>query len=116
MPQNYLPQVKSQYESLPYPPCNPEDDRKRLVLTWPEDLPMSNHDCFAGKQSFTHHFRALVAGGGTGDATIFLAEQLRATNAEIVHLDMGHASTALARQRARMPRSERRIPRMDIAI
>ena len=53
---------------------------------------------------------------GTGDATIFLAEQLRATNAEIVHLDMSHASTALAQQRARMPRSERRIHRMDIAI
>ena len=66
MPQNYLPQVKSQYESLPYPPCNPEDDRKRLVMTWLEDLPMSNHDCFAGKQSFTHHFRALVAGGYAG--------------------------------------------------
>ena len=102
MPQNYLPKVKSQYESLPYPPCNPEDDRKRLMLTWLEDLPMINHYCFAGKQSFTHNFRALVAGGGTGDATIFLAEQLRATNAEIVHLDMSHASIVLAQQRAKI--------------
>ena len=102
MPQNYLPKVKSQYESLPYPPCNPEDDRKRLVLTWLEDLPMINHYCFAGKQSFQNNFRALVAGGGTGDATIFLAEQLRATNAEIVHLDMSHASIALAQQRAKI--------------
>lgn len=102
MPQNYLPKVKSQYESLPYPPCNPEDDRKRLVLTWLEDLPMINHYCFAGKQSFRNAFRALVAGGGTGDATIFLAEQLRATNAEIVHLDMSHASMVLAQERARI--------------
>lgn len=102
MPQNYLPKVKSQYESLPYPPCNPEDDRKRLVLTWLEDLPMINHYCFAGKQSFQNNFRALVAGGGTGDATIFLAEQLRATNAEIVHLDMSHASIVLAQQRAKI--------------
>lgn len=102
MPQNYLPKVKSQYESLPYPPCNPEDDRKRLVLTWLEDLPMINHYCFAGKQSFQNNFRALVAGGGTGDATIFLAEQLRGTNAEIVHLDMSHASIALAQQRAKI--------------
>ncbi|UUZ71957.1 hypothetical protein LP415_25345 [Polaromonas sp. P1(28)-8] len=76
MPDNYLPQVRSQYEALPYPPCNPEDDRQRLVLTWLEDLPMINHYCFAGKQSFRNGFRALVAGGGTGDATIFLAEQL----------------------------------------
>ena len=102
MPHNYLPKVKSQYESLPYPPCNPEDDRKRLVLTWLEDLPMINHYCFAGKQSFKNGFRALVAGGGTGDATIFLAEQLRTTNAEIVHLDMSHASMVLAQERARM--------------
>lgn len=102
MSQNFLPKVKSQYESLPYPPCNPEDDRKRLVQTWLEDLPMINHYCFAGKQSFQNNFRALVAGGGTGDATIFLAEQLRDTNAEIVHLDMSHASILLAQQRAKI--------------
>ncbi len=105
MPQNYLPKVKSQYESLPYPPCDPADDRKRLTLTWLEDLPMINHYGFAGKQSFRNGFRALVAGGGTGDATIFLAEQLRtlgATNAEVVHLDMSHASLVLAQERAKI--------------
>ncbi len=102
MPDNYLPQVRSQYESLPYPPCNPEDDRKRLVLTWLEDLPMINHYCFAGRQSFKNGFRALVAGGGTGDATIFLAEQLKGTDAHIVHLDMSQASIAIAQERARI--------------
>ena len=102
MPENYLPQVRSQYEALPYPPCNPQDDHQRLVLTWLEDLPMINHYCFAGKQSFQNGFRALVAGGGTGDATIFLAEQLRATDAEIVHLDMSEASIALAKERAQI--------------
>jgi 2-polyprenyl-3-methyl-5-hydroxy-6-metoxy-1,4-benzoquinol methylase len=102
MPHNYLPQVRSQYEALPYPPCNPQDDHQRLVKTWLEDLPMINHNCFAGKQSFQNGFRALVAGGGTGDATIFLAEQLRATDAEIVHLDMSQASIALAQQRAQI--------------
>ena len=102
MPQNYLPKVKSQYEALPYPPCNPQDEHQRLVMTWLEDLPMVNHYCFAGKQSFTQGFRVLVVGGGTGDATIFLAEQLRGTNAEIVHLDMSHASILLAQERARI--------------
>ena len=101
-PTNFLPAVRSQYEALPYPPCNPEDDRTRLVQTWLEDLPMINHYCFAGKQSFKNNFRALVAGGGTGDATIFLAEQLRATNAQIVHLDMSQASIAIAQQRAKI--------------
>ena len=30
---NHLPDVRSQYEALPYPPCDPQDDHKRLVLT-----------------------------------------------------------------------------------
>jgi SAM-dependent methyltransferase len=99
---NYLPDVKAQYEQLPYPPVNPLDEHKRLQRTWLEDLPMINHYCFGGKQGFQAGFRVLVAGGGTGDATIFLAEQLRATNAEIVHLDLSAASIELARQRARI--------------
>ena len=37
-------------------------------------LPLLNHYGFAGRQSFQNGFRALVAGGGTGDATIFLAD------------------------------------------
>jgi SAM-dependent methyltransferase len=102
MPDNYLPEVRNQYEALPYPPCDPQDDRKRLALTWLEDLPMINHYCFAGKQSFQNGFKALVAGGGTGDATIFLAEQLRHTDAQVVHLDMSEASIALAKERAQI--------------
>ena len=97
---NYLPDVKNQYEALPYPARFPADEGKRLILTWLDDLPMVNHYCFAGRQSFAHGFRALVAGGGTGDGTIFLAEQLKHTNAQIVHLDMSGASLAIARERA----------------
>lgn len=100
MLKNHLPDVKEQYEALPYPHRNPEDDRNRLAQSWLDDLPMINHYCFAGKQSFQNHFRALVAGGGTGDATIYLAEQLRHTNAEVFHLDMSEASIAIAKKRA----------------
>lgn len=62
MPDNYLPQVRSQYEALPYPPCNPEDERQRLMRTWLEDLSMVNHYCFSEKQSFQNNFRALAFG------------------------------------------------------
>lgn len=96
----YVPQVRQQYEELPYPPRDPLEEKSRLIRTWLDDLPMINHYCFAGKQSFRDRFRVLVAGGGTGDATIFLAEQLRHTDAEIVHLDLSQASIAVARQRA----------------
>jgi 2-polyprenyl-3-methyl-5-hydroxy-6-metoxy-1,4-benzoquinol methylase len=92
--------VKAQYEAMPYPPRDPADESARLMRTWLDDLAMINHYCFAGREAFQSGFRVLVAGGGTGDSTIFLAEQLRDTNAEIVHLDFSAASIAIARQRA----------------
>jgi len=98
---SHLPQVRAQYEALPYPPRNPADEGKRLIRTWLDSLPMINHHGFAGSQSFGDGFRVLVAGGGTGDGTIFLAEQLRATDAQIVHLDFSEASLSVAQQRAR---------------
>ena len=47
-------------------------------------------------------FRVLIAGGGTGDATIMLASQLhaRAIDAEITHIDISAASLDIARARA----------------
>lgn len=95
-----LPQVREQYEALPYPPRDPDEERRRLLPTWLDSLPMINHYCCAGRQDFRRGWRVLVAGGGTGDATIYLAEQLRATDAEIVHLDLSAASIAIARRRA----------------
>ncbi len=92
--------VRAQYEALPYPARNPADESRRLLRTWLDDLPMINHYCFAGQQTFAKGFRALVAGGGTGDATIFLAEQLKHTDARIVHLDFSAASMAIAQARA----------------
>ncbi len=94
--------VKQQYEAFPYPPRNPADERQRLLRTVGDDLAELNHYCFKGKQNFQDRFRCLVAGGGTGDAAIFLAEQLRDTNAEIVYLDMSAASRQVAEQRAQV--------------
>lgn len=84
--------VRAQYQLLPYPPVDPEDEQHRLVHTWVDHLPIVNHYCFAGRQSFNHGLRVLVAGGGTGSGTIFLAEQLRATDARIVNLDCSATS------------------------
>ncbi len=95
-----LPEVRRQYERLPYPPRDPADEKTRLCRTWLDDLPMISHYCFRGRAPFRESFRVLVAGGGTGDATIFLAEQLRDSGAEIVHLDISAASIAIAQARA----------------
>lgn len=97
---NYLKSVRDQYEQLPYPTRNPDDEKKRLLTTWLDSLEMINHYCFRGEKDFSSGFRVLVAGGGTGDGTIYLAEQLKGTNAEIVHLDLSQASIDLAKRRA----------------
>src|SRR5579862_8199573 len=98
----YLPEVREQYEEFPYPPRDPNDEKVRLLRPWLDDLAMINHYCFAGRQSFRNRFRVCVAGGGTGDATIFLAEQLRRTDAEVVHLDLSQAAIDIARRRAQV--------------
>ena len=94
--------VTRQYEDFPYPARDPCDDERRLIGTWLDDLGLINHHCFRGERRFESGFRVLVAGGGTGDGTIFLAEQLRGMNARIVHLDVSEASIAIARERARI--------------
>ncbi|MEO7386607.1 MAG: class I SAM-dependent methyltransferase [Gammaproteobacteria bacterium] len=98
----YLPEVREQYESFPYPPRDPVDELRRLIHSVPASLLAINHHCFNGRRDFRQGFRVLVAGGGTGDAVIFLAEQLRHFDAEVVYLDMSAASRAIAEARARV--------------
>jgi ubiquinone/menaquinone biosynthesis C-methylase UbiE len=121
---NYLQGVKDQYEDYPYPRRDPNDEKTRLLPTDLELLDYLNFKCFEGKQNYSG-FRALVAGGGTGDAAIFLAEQLRDRDAEIVYLDISHASRTIAEERARIRGLENitwvqasilDIPELDIGV
>jgi SAM-dependent methyltransferase len=95
--------VREQYEALPYPPRDPRDEGKRLIVGSPSHLTELNHFVFGGALDLAKPFRALVAGGGTGDAAIMLAQQLvdaGAAQAEIVYLDWSKASRAVAEARA----------------
>ncbi len=96
--------VRTQYEALPYPPRDPKDEAKRLITGSPSRLAELNHYVFGGRRDFTKPFRALVAGGGTGDAAIMLGQQLAdagARDAEVVYLDWSTASRAVAEARAK---------------
>jgi 2-polyprenyl-3-methyl-5-hydroxy-6-metoxy-1,4-benzoquinol methylase len=95
--------VREQYERLPYPPRDPDDEARRLITGSPSHILEVDHYVFAGRRDFDRPFRVLVAGGGTGDATIMLAQQLSdvGADARIVHLDISEASIATARARAR---------------
>jgi ubiquinone/menaquinone biosynthesis C-methylase UbiE len=100
---NYLPNVKDQYEDLPYPPRDPKDEKKRLIYTSLDKLAFINHYGFKGEQTFKNGFRCLVAGGGTGDATIHLAEQLKSIDgAEIIQVDLSEASLGVCKERAKV--------------
>jgi SAM-dependent methyltransferase len=101
--------VRRQYEDLPYPQRNPEDEKTRLCQTSLDELSALNHYCYHGKKNFRNGFRALVAGGGTGDSLIYLGHQLSATDAELVYLDLSEASMEIARRRARCRGFEHKV-------
>ena len=105
-PDNGGDPVLAQYEAYPYPARDPRDEVKRLVTGSPSHLAEVNHTLFAGRRDFTRPFRALVAGGGTGDAAIMLAQQLTdeagggAVAGEVVYLDISAAAREIAEARA----------------
>jgi len=94
--------VQDQYEAYPYPARDPKDEKRRLVEGSPGHVLELNHYLFAGGRDFQKPFRALFAGGGTGDGAVMLAQQLAdaGTPAEIVHLDISAASRRIAEARA----------------
>jgi SAM-dependent methyltransferase len=92
--------LQAMYEALPYPARNPEDEKVRLVRTGLDFLPKISHYCHAGRLDLRESFRVLVAGGGTGDSLIYLAEQLRNRPAELVYVDFSQTSMDIARRRA----------------
>jgi SAM-dependent methyltransferase len=98
-----MDEVRAQYEALPYPPRDPRDEAIRLITGTPSHILEINHYLFAGRLNFARPFRALVAGGGTGDACIMLAQQLadRRCPGEVVYLDVSMASRQICEARAK---------------
>ena len=98
--------VLAQYEAYPYPARDPRDEAKRLITGSPSHLAEVNHYLFAGRRDFALPFRALVAGGGTGDAAIMLTQQLTdeagpgPAAGEVVYLDISMAAREIAEARA----------------
>ena len=80
---------RAQYEVFPYPPRYPADERHRLIEGSPSHPLEIDHFLFAGRRDWRMPFRALVAGGGSGDGLIMLAQKLADLGcpAEITYLD-----------------------------
>ena len=95
--------VHAQYEVYPYPARDPADEQQRLIAGSPSHLLEIAHYLNAGNLRLDAPFRALIAGGGTGDAAIMLAQQLvdtGATDARVTYLDLSSGSRAIAEARA----------------
>jgi SAM-dependent methyltransferase len=95
-------QVRSQYEAYPYPARDPREEPRRLIQGSPSWLIEVDHWVFGAARPAARHLEALVAGGGTGDATIMLAQHLASAGrpGRVTWLDRSTAAGAIARQRA----------------
>jgi SAM-dependent methyltransferase len=94
--------LADQYEAYPYPRRDPRDEAKRLIVGSPSHLREIDHWIFGAVRPASRPLRALVAGGGTGDATVMLAQQMARLNrpGQVTWLDRSTAALAIARGRA----------------
>lgn len=97
-------EVKAQYEAYPYPARDPADEAKRLITGSPSHVLEIDHFLFQGRRDWRKPLRALIAGGGTGDGLMQLAQHLKDAGraAEITYLDLSTASRRVAEERARV--------------
>lgn len=97
-----LEQLIAQYEAYPYPARNPRDEAKRLITGSPSHLDEVNHYVFAGRLDHRRPLRVLVAGGGTGDGAIQIAQQMADAGnpGRVVYLDLSAAARKIAEARA----------------
>ena len=95
--------VRKQYEDYPYPYRDPKDEKKRLITGSPSQLREIGPLSIQWTDACRKTFRILVAGGGTGDALIMLAQQCHDAGFEpdIHYLDLSKASRAVAEKRAK---------------
>ena len=95
--------VTEQYDAYPYPDRDPADEAKRLIAGSPSHPLEIDHFVFGGARDWSRPFRALVAGGGTGDALIQLAQVLTAAKVDysIDYLDLSKTARSVAEARAK---------------
>ncbi len=94
--------LAAQYETYPYPKRDPREEAKRLIVGSPGHMREIDYWVFGARRPTGRPLNALIAGGGTGDATIMLAQQMaRASRpGTVTWLDRSAAAEGIARARA----------------
>lgn len=95
-------QLAAQYEAYPYPLRDPRDEKKRLIVGSPSHLREIDWWVFGARRPRSRPLEVLVAGGGTGDATIMIAAQMAEFGqpGHVTWLDRSEAAEKIARARA----------------
>ncbi len=95
-------QLATQYEAFPYPRRDPRDEARRLVVGSPGHLREIDYWVFGGRRPASRPLRALFAGGGTGDGTLMLAQQMAWAGraGSVTWLDRSAAALKIAQARA----------------
>ncbi|MBR0655388.1 methyltransferase [Plastoroseomonas arctica] len=96
--------LRDQYEAFPYPARDPREEGKRLIIGSPSHLAEVDHWVFGARRPRSTPFRALMAGGGSGDGTIMLATQLSRAGrpGQVTWLDRSEAARKVAMARAEL--------------
>ena len=94
--------LAAQYEAYPYPQRDPREEAKRLIVGSPGHLREIDHWVFGATRPTSEPLRTLIAGGGTGDATIMLAQQMARVGrpGSVTWLDRSGAALKVAQARA----------------
>lgn len=105
---------KTRYDAYPYPERDPREETQRLLTGSPSNILEIDHFVFGAKRDWSKRFRVLVAGGGTGDGLIMLAQQLTdfAVPHEITYIDASEKSMRIARKRAQV----RKLKHIDFQV
>ncbi|SDE26543.1 methyltransferase [Belnapia rosea] len=94
--------LAAQYEAFPYPARDPREEARRLIIGSPSHLREIDHWIFGSRRHASVPLRALFAGGGTGDGTMMLAQQMAWAGREgsVTWLDRSGAARRIAEARA----------------
>jgi SAM-dependent methyltransferase len=94
--------LAAQYEAYPYPRRDPREEAKRLIIGSPGHLREIDYWVFGATRPASRPLHALIAGGGTGDATVMLAQHMARAQrpGSVTWLDRSAGALRIAQERA----------------
>ncbi|MEM7644429.1 MAG: class I SAM-dependent methyltransferase [Pseudomonadota bacterium] len=93
--------ITDHYDAYPYPARDPADEATRLVTGSPSRPVEMDHMLWGGQRDWARPLKALVAGGGSGDGLVQLAQLLTDAGRpyEITYLDLSPGARKVAEAR-----------------